>query len=178
VTSTEPDRPQDQDAGRATAPALDEQLDAVSRTAAALREDGPPPQHITVRAADVSVELSWPGPAAPAAPASADPPLSATEAASQNPQADPSPDDGPPDQLSIRATVVGTFYRAPEPGAEPFASEGDIVQPGQQVAILAAMKMMLPVEATAPGKITSFLVGNGDPVEFDTPLVALSPAGA
>jgi hypothetical protein len=70
--------------------------------------------------------------------------------ASQDPQAGHSTGDGAPDQLSIRATVVGTFSRAPEPGAEPFAAEGDIVQPGQQVAILEAMKMMLPVEATAP----------------------------
>jgi len=51
------------EADQAPAPALDEQLDAVSRTVAALREDGPPPQHITVRAADVTVELSWAEPA-------------------------------------------------------------------------------------------------------------------
>ena len=49
------------------------------------------------------------------------------------------------------------------------------MRPGQQVAILEAMKMMLPVEATAPGKITAFLAEDGTPVEFDTPLVALRP---
>jgi acetyl-CoA carboxylase biotin carboxyl carrier protein len=120
----------------------------VSRTVAALREDGPPPQHITVR----STPGSAPGEAPGTAPG------------------------GASDQLSIRATVVGTFYRAPEPGAEPFAREGETVQPGQQVAILEAMKMMLPVEATAAGKITGFLVEDGAPVEFGTPLIALSPA--
>jgi len=98
--------------------------------------------------------------------------------AGQDPHADDGTGDGGRDRLSIRATVVGTFYRAPEPGAEPFASEGDVVQPGQQVGILEAMKMMLPVEATAPGKITAFLVEDGTPVEFDTPLIALSPDGS
>jgi acetyl-CoA carboxylase biotin carboxyl carrier protein len=75
----------------------------------------------------------------------------------------------------VRATTVGTFYRASEPGARPFVAEGDEVQPGQQVGILEAMKMMLPVEADCAGRVTEFLVADATPVEFDAPLIALTP---
>ena len=64
--------------------------------------------------------------------------------ASATPAVQPVADDG---LHYVCAAIVGTFYRGPEPGAAPFVSEGDMVRPGQQIAILEAMKMMMPVEA-------------------------------
>jgi acetyl-CoA carboxylase biotin carboxyl carrier protein len=179
---------------------VDDFLQAVCRNVAALRAGDPAVQRITVRAGDLTVELDWsaashPGDAAagiaapatsaaapsPAPPAPAVAPAGATAAQNgASPVSDAADQGSPADdgQASIRAAVVGTFYRSAEPGAPPFVTEGDIVQPGQQVAILEAMKMMLPVEATCSGRIVEFLVDNGDPVEFDTPLIALAPVSA
>ncbi|WP_343044371.1 acetyl-CoA carboxylase biotin carboxyl carrier protein, partial [Micromonospora maritima] len=75
----------------------------------------------------------------------------------------------------VRAPTVGVFYRAPEPGAKPFVAEGDIVQPGQQVGIVEAMKLMIPVHADAHGTVVEVLRADGAPVEYDEPLLALSP---
>jgi acetyl-CoA carboxylase biotin carboxyl carrier protein len=65
------------------------------------------------------------------------------------------------------------FYRAPQPGAPAFVSEGDLVAPGQQVAIIEAMKLMIPVEADRVGRISAVLVSDGQPVEYGQPLFAL-----
>lgn len=73
------------------------------------------------------------------------------------------------------ANTVGMFYRAPEPGAAPFASEGDTIRPGQQVAILEAMKLMIPVEAERAGRVVEFLVEDGTAVEHGQPLLLLEP---
>lgn len=72
---------------------------------------------------------------------------------------------------------VGTFYRAPEPGAPPFVAEGDPVQPGQQIAIVEAMKLMLPVEATRAGRVIRILKSDGEPVEYGEPLLELAAQG-
>ena len=75
----------------------------------------------------------------------------------------------------IRAPMVGVFYRAPEPGAKPFVSEGDLVEPGQQVGIVEAMKLMVPIEADQHGRIVEILVANGESVEYDQPLFTVAP---
>ena len=72
--------------------------------------------------------------------------------------------------------MVGTFYRAPEPGAAPFVTVGDLVRPGQVVGIVEAMKLMNEVTAERAGRVTEVLVDDGRPVEYDQPLVALDPA--
>jgi acetyl-CoA carboxylase biotin carboxyl carrier protein len=74
------------------------------------------------------------------------------------------------------AGTVGVFYRAPEPGAKSFVAEGDTIRPGQQVAILEAMKLMIPVEAERAGRVVEFLVEDGTPVEHGQPLLLLEPA--
>ncbi|WP_163506997.1 acetyl-CoA carboxylase biotin carboxyl carrier protein [Fodinicola acaciae] len=87
------------------------------------------------------------------------------------------PDDADPDGAeSICAPTVGTFYRAPEPGAEPFVREGDRVEAGQQVAILEAMKLMNPIEAEATGRVVRVLVPDGESVEYGQPLFVIAPA--
>ncbi|TDC72092.1 hypothetical protein E1200_00260 [Actinomadura sp. GC306] len=69
--------------------------------------------------------------------------------------------------------MVGTFYSAPEPGAEPFVAVGDEVRAGQQIAILEVMKLMTPVAADRAGRVVEVLVPDGTPVEFGTGLIAV-----
>jgi acetyl-CoA carboxylase biotin carboxyl carrier protein len=83
------------------------------------------------------------------------------------------PDDTEADAAYLSAPAVGVFYRAPEPGAEPFVAEGDTVSAGQQVAIVEAMKLMIPVEADQPGRIAKVLKDNGEPVEYGERLFLL-----
>ncbi|MFG1950393.1 acetyl-CoA carboxylase biotin carboxyl carrier protein [Micromonospora sp. NPDC048830] len=75
----------------------------------------------------------------------------------------------------VCAPMVGTFYRAPEPGAEPFVREGDAVVAGQQIAILEAMKMMLPVEADIDGEVMRVIAGDSTGVEYGEQLMAIAP---
>ncbi|WP_146765387.1 acetyl-CoA carboxylase biotin carboxyl carrier protein, partial [Micromonospora saelicesensis] len=81
-----------------------------------------------------------------------------------------------PGRAAVRAPIVGTFYRAPEPGARPFVAVGDLVRPGQPVAIVEAMKLMNEVIADRTGRVAAVLVEDGQPVEYDQPLVELDPA--
>jgi acetyl-CoA carboxylase biotin carboxyl carrier protein len=66
--------------------------------------------------------------------------------------------------------MVGTFYRAPVPGAEPFVKEGDVVEKGRVLCIIEAMKLMNEIESEASGRIHSVLVENAQPVEYGQPL--------
>ncbi len=72
--------------------------------------------------------------------------------------------------------MVGTFYRAPEPGAPAFVEEGDAVAPGQTLCILEAMKLMNEVKAEVEGVVRKIHVQNGQPVEFGQVLFDLEPA--
>jgi acetyl-CoA carboxylase biotin carboxyl carrier protein len=74
----------------------------------------------------------------------------------------------------VRAPLVGTFYRAPAPGEPPFVEIGDVIRTGQQIGIIEAMKMMVPVESDLAGRVTEVLVGNGEPVEFGSSLVVVA----
>jgi oxaloacetate decarboxylase (Na+ extruding) subunit alpha len=78
--------------------------------------------------------------------------------------------------LRIEAPMVGTFYRAPEPGAPAFVEEGDAVAPGQTLCILEAMKLMNEVKAEVEGVVRKIHVQNGQPVEFGQVLFDLEPA--
>ncbi|MEV0060784.1 acetyl-CoA carboxylase biotin carboxyl carrier protein subunit [Nocardia sp. NPDC050718] len=73
--------------------------------------------------------------------------------------------------FTLTAETVGVFYRSPEPGAAPFVSAGDPVRAGQQVGIIEAMKLMIPVTATKEGVVVELLVDNGDAVEHGQPLI-------
>jgi acetyl-CoA carboxylase biotin carboxyl carrier protein len=76
----------------------------------------------------------------------------------------------------IKAPLVGTFYRAPQPGAPPFVNEGDTVDEGQVVAIVEAMKLMNQVLADQPGKVAEILAEEGAWVEFEQVLMYLEAA--
>ncbi|MFJ4657422.1 acetyl-CoA carboxylase biotin carboxyl carrier protein [Nocardia sp. NPDC088792] len=73
--------------------------------------------------------------------------------------------------FTLTAETVGVFYRASEPGAAPFVTEGDPVRAGQQVAIVEAMKLMIPVTAAREGVVAEFLVEDGESVEHGQPLI-------
>jgi acetyl-CoA carboxylase biotin carboxyl carrier protein len=67
---------------------------------------------------------------------------------------------------AIKSPMVGTFYRAPAPDAEPYIQIGDGVEPGQTVCIIEAMKLMNEIQSEVRGKIARVLVENATPVEF------------
>jgi acetyl-CoA carboxylase biotin carboxyl carrier protein len=75
----------------------------------------------------------------------------------------------------ITAPLVGTFYRASGPGAKPFVEEGDVVDEGQTVAIVEAMKLMNQVKADQAGRVAQILCSDGDWVEFEQPIMYLEP---
>jgi len=84
------------------------------------------------------------------------------------------PDIAETDEAVIVAGLSGTFYRAPAPGAEPYAQEGDLIEEGQTLALVEAMKMLNPVEAPRRGRIVSILIADGEPVTPGTPLILLA----
>jgi acetyl-CoA carboxylase biotin carboxyl carrier protein len=144
---------------------LDGALAAVSKTAADLLAKSPvPPSTLNVRAGDVSVEMDWAAGEA-VAPATAPAAAPAKAAAPEAPAGE-----------TIDATTVGVFYRAPSPGAPAFVNEGDEIGSGQQIAIIEAMKLMLPVEADKAGRVAEVLVEDGEAVEYGTPLFRLAAA--
>jgi acetyl-CoA carboxylase biotin carboxyl carrier protein len=69
--------------------------------------------------------------------------------------------------------MVGTFYGAPSPDAKPFVKVGQQVKAGDTICIVEAMKMMNQIEADKAGIVTAILVEDGQPVEFDQPLVVI-----
>jgi oxaloacetate decarboxylase (Na+ extruding) subunit alpha len=79
------------------------------------------------------------------------------------------------DVIRIESPMVGTFYRAPEPGADPFVREGDPVAPGQTLCILEAMKLMNEVKAEVEAIVRTICVENAEPVEYGQLLFELEP---
>ena len=73
----------------------------------------------------------------------------------------------------IVSPLVGTFYRAPQPGAKAFVEEGDIVEPGQTIGIVEAMKLMNQVTADEGGRVAEIVANDGDWVEFEQVLMYL-----
>jgi acetyl-CoA carboxylase biotin carboxyl carrier protein len=88
------------------------------------------------------------------------------------PEVAPAPAPTAPQQTGTPLTspMVGTFYRAPSPGADPFVKVGDTVKKGQVVCIIEAMKLLNEVEADMDGTVKEVCVENGQPVEFDQSL--------
>jgi acetyl-CoA carboxylase biotin carboxyl carrier protein len=123
-----------------------------------------PPSRISLRCGAASVEVEWPTSGTAVAPALA-------VAVAPAPVATPAPDT----RHAVTAPLVGTFYRAGEPGARAFVEVGDVVQPGQQVAIVEAMKLMNSVEADQAGRVAEILVADGESVEYAQPLILLEP---
>lgn len=118
-----------------------------------------PPGYPPAPAAPAPERAAAPGPApSPApAPAEAAPPKEAPAA----------------NEITVRAPIVGTFYRASSPDASPFVEIGDEVAPGDVLCIIEAMKLMNEIEAEVKGRIKRILVENAQPVEYDQPLFVI-----
>jgi acetyl-CoA carboxylase biotin carboxyl carrier protein len=76
---------------------------------------------------------------------------------------------------TITSPMVGTFYRSPAPDADPFVEVGDVVEVGQTVCIIEAMKLMNEIEAETKGRLVKILVENSQPVEFGQKLFLVEP---
>jgi len=101
----------------------------------------------------------------------ASPAAAPVEAPASNPVAPEPVEPG----LAIRSPMVGTFYRAPNPDAEPYIEIGSVVEKGAVVCIIEAMKMMNEIQAEQRGRVTRVLVENAEPVEYEQPLFVLEP---
>ncbi len=77
---------------------------------------------------------------------------------------------------TVKSPIVGTFYESPAPGAPPFVKPGDIVQAGQVLCIIEAMKLMNEIEADLSGEVVKRLVNNSQPVEYGQPLFTIRPS--
>jgi acetyl-CoA carboxylase biotin carboxyl carrier protein len=96
------------------------------------------------------------------APAPAESPAPAADAAGET--------SGSTSGFEVTAPMVGTFYASPSPGAKAFVEIGSVVNEGDTLCIIEAMKMMNQIEADVSGKVVSILAENGNPVEFGQPL--------
>ncbi|WP_347332407.1 acetyl-CoA carboxylase biotin carboxyl carrier protein [Marinimicrobium locisalis] len=105
---------------------------------------------------------------APAAPPAPAPAPAANEGDSGS-----SAQDTSPSGHSVKSPMVGTFYRSPSPGSAAFVEMGQHVKVGDVICIVEAMKMMNQIEADKAGVIEAILVEDGEPVEFDQPLVTI-----
>ena len=74
---------------------------------------------------------------------------------------------------AVKAPMVGTFYRSPNPGASPFVQVGQSVKEGDPLCIIEAMKLLNEIEADKSGVIKEILVENGEPVEYGQPLFVI-----
>ncbi|MGA2510606.1 MAG: acetyl-CoA carboxylase biotin carboxyl carrier protein [Candidatus Acidiferrales bacterium] len=77
----------------------------------------------------------------------------------------------------IKSPIVGTFYAAPSPGADPFVTEGARVEQGQVLCIIEAMKLMNEIESDVAGELARVFVENGHPVEYGEALFGIRPKG-
>ncbi|MFA6384091.1 MAG: acetyl-CoA carboxylase biotin carboxyl carrier protein [Candidatus Omnitrophota bacterium] len=77
--------------------------------------------------------------------------------------------------VEIKAPMVGTFYRAPSPEAPPYAEAGQVVEPGQVVCIIEAMKLMNEIKSEIRGKVVEVLVENAEPVEYGQSMFIIEP---
>jgi acetyl-CoA carboxylase biotin carboxyl carrier protein len=123
-------------------------------------------KEVQVIAAPVAAPAPAALPAAAPAPVAAPPPAAAPAPA---PAADSK-------YITIKAPMIGTFYRASGPGKPIFVNVGDEVKPGKTICIIEAMKLFNEIESEVSGKIVKVLVDDAKPVEYDQPLFLVDPS--
>ena len=79
--------------------------------------------------------------------------------------------------IEVKSPIVGTFYRAPSPTADPYVQAGAIIQKGSVLCIIEAMKLMNEIESEVSGKIVKILAENSQPVEYNQTLFLVDPRG-
>ncbi|MFC0269264.1 acetyl-CoA carboxylase biotin carboxyl carrier protein [Kushneria aurantia] len=97
-----------------------------------------------------------------------------TAPAPAQPESDTAETPATPAGHQVVSPMVGTFYRAPAPGAKSFVEVGQSVKKGDTICIVEAMKMMNQIEADKDGVIDAILVEDGEPVEFDQPMIIIA----
>jgi acetyl-CoA carboxylase biotin carboxyl carrier protein len=122
--------------------------------------------------------VNRPAQAAQAAPAIIEIPQAAPAPAAPVPSAAPAapsaaPASSSPSGTQVTSPMVGTFYRAPSPGADPFVEVGTQVKKDDTLCIIEAMKLLNEIEAEVSGTVKEILVDNGSPVEFGQPLFVI-----
>lgn len=132
---------------------------------------------IEVEDGDRKLRIARKAPAVAAAPAAVHyapaPAAAAAAPALAAPPAESAPAAPAPALNAVKSPMVGTAYLAATPGAAPFIAVGKQVSAGDTLLIVEAMKVMNPITATASGTVKAILVENGQPVEFDQPLVVV-----
>jgi acetyl-CoA carboxylase biotin carboxyl carrier protein len=142
-------------------------LEEVERLVDLVRESGV--GEIRVRRGEVEITVK----ANPEAPVSGKASQAEARAAWEPAEIEPSSErDG---LHAVRSPLVGTFYRAPAPGEEPYVEVGDRVRSGQALCIVEAMKLMNEIPADVSGEVVEILVENAEGVEYDQPLFRLRP---
>lgn len=111
---------------------------------------------------------------APPPPVAAPPPAAAPAAATPAAQAAAPANDSK--YVTIKAPMIGTFYRAAGPGKPVFVNVGDEIKPGKPICIIEAMKLFNEIESDVAGKIVKVLVDDAKPVEYDQPLFLVDPS--
>ena len=118
--------------------------------------------------------------ARPAHPSVPEPPSPRTETTKESAATPPASAISPSPQEAggfvVTSPIVGTFYRAPAPDADPYVEVGDRVKKGQILCIVEAMKLMNEIESELDGKIEAILMENAHPVEFGEPLFRIAPS--
>ncbi|MCS7068408.1 MAG: acetyl-CoA carboxylase biotin carboxyl carrier protein [Meiothermus sp.] len=126
------------------------------------------PAPVVVQPATTAAPTAQPAPSLPAAAPAPTPAAPAPKV--ETPKEDTSK------YTEVKAPIVGTFYRAPSPDAEPFVKEGDTVKKGQVLCIIEAMKLMNEIESEVSGVVRKILVSNGEPIEYGQTLFLIEPA--
>jgi acetyl-CoA carboxylase biotin carboxyl carrier protein len=126
-------------------------------------------QRLRVEAGDYKIEIERGGGAPVAGPARA-PAETAPAAGEVTPEAAELDH-----RMPVIAPLVGTFYRSSQPGSKPFVEEGDVVDEGQAVAIVEAMKLMNQVKTEQGGRVAEIVASDGEWVEFEQVLMYLEP---
>jgi acetyl-CoA carboxylase biotin carboxyl carrier protein len=133
------------------------------------RLEGSSVRRLSVQTGDYKVEIEFGGHDAPLTVAHAAGPVADRGEAARA---------VPDSRVPVVAPLVGTFYRSAQPGARPFVEEGDVVEPGQTVGIVEAMKIMNQVSSEHRGRVVALPVTDGEWVEFQQILMYLEPLEA
>lgn len=137
--------------------------------------------HIKVGEMELDIRRAASAAAATPPPATAAPPASLDAGQASAVLAEPHRGSAlayPAGSLLVKSPMVGSFYRAPEPGARPFVEVGSAVGPDTVVGIVEVMKLMNSIPAAHHGVVTHILVGDGEPVQYGQVLIVVEPGPA
>ena len=111
-----------------------------------------------------------------AQPIAAPAPAAAPAAASPKESAPAGKEEENSNLITIKAQMIGTFYRSPGPDKDPFVEIGSVIKPGDKLCIIEAMKLFNEIESEVSGKIVKVLAEDQSPIEFEQPLFLVDPS--